>query len=227
MCGTFKQVSLLAFFMLFGCIVSGQTVNDLKRNKLKGDVTSVAELEYSVAEGGRKARKDSLRIRMVTSFDSNGNAMEFVTYSPDDKVQSRSVYEYDKDGNFIEIKRYKADGSLHVTTKLEYDRVGNIVGEENYDPSGGLFMTTKGKYVNGNRIVYDRFGPNGHLFLKSNYKFDKKGNEIEEREFDSHHGLKYTTTYKYSKYDKKGNWLRKVVYKNKEPRTIIEREITY
>lgn len=225
--GVYRYGLAVLLGIAFSGHVVAQDMNDLKRNKLKGDITAVTELDYTVTGKSRNPQKDSLKLKSVTSYDSTGNTIEFVTYSPDDKVLSRSVYEYDADGKFVEIKRYRGDGTHHVTTKYEFDWSGNIKEEKNFDPSGSLFMTAQSTYRNGNRAVYDRYGPNGHLFLKSNYKFDKKGNEIEEREFDSHHGLKYTTTHKYSKYDKKGNWQQRVTYKNDEPRTITEREITY
>jgi hypothetical protein len=75
--------------------------------------------------------------------------------------------------------------------------------------------------------VYDRYNQYGHLFLKSNIKYDKKGNEIEEREYDSHQALQFSTTHEYSKYDNHGNWQVRTTYKNKVPRTIVERELTY
>jgi len=89
-------------------------------------------------------------------------------------------------------------------------------------------MKGSGKHdLKGNRITYDRFDMNGHLFLKSNFKYDKNGDPIEEREYDSHSSLQFTTTFEYSNYDKNGNWLNKIMYKNKKPRSIYEREIEY
>ena len=81
--------------------------------------------------------------------------------------------------------------------------------------------------MKGNPITRDSYNEFGALFLKCNNKFDAKGNEIETREYDSHHGLRFVTTYDYEHNDKQGNWLKKVTYKNDEPAAVTEREITY
>ncbi len=205
-----------------------QAKNDLKREKLMGEVKTVTENEYTVIPDAKEAIKDALKMKSVCKYNSDGNRTEFVTYSPAGEVLSRSVYTYNDSGLLVDVKRYRGDGGLNVRTTYKYDKLGNESEENDFDPSGTLFMTGKGKFdLNGNRIVYDRHDQTGHLFLKSNYKFDKKGNEIQEREYDSHASLQYTTTFEYGNYDKKGNWQWKATYKNDIPRSITEREIGY
>ncbi len=79
----------------------------------------------------------------------------------------------------------------------------------------------------GNRIVKDSYNEFGSLFLKCNSKFDEDNNEISSQEYDSHHGLKFSTTYDYDNADDQGNWLKRNTYKNNEQSAITEREITY
>lgn len=211
-----------------GTVVVAQVKNDLKRCKLKGNVRTVTEYEYSVLPDAKEAQKDALRMKSVCKFNDNGNRTEFMTYAPDGTVMSRSVYNYNDSGRLIDVKRYRGDGGLNVTTTYVYDKLGNEAEENNYDPSGTLFMNGKGKYdLNGNRIVFDRYDAIGHLFLKSNIKYDRNGNELEEREYDSHASLQFSTTYEHGNYDKAGNWLWKAVYKNEKPRSVTEREIEY
>lgn len=218
---------ITTFLFLFACsYVTAQVKNDLQRQKLKGNVSMVTENEYAVIPGSKTAEKGELKTKAVTKYNKAGNRVDFETFSPDGKLMSKSIFIHSDTGT--EVKRYQGFDHLSLTTHYKYDRLGNESEESNYDPSGTLFMTAKSKYdLNGNRLVYDRYNQFGHLFLRSNVKFDRKGNEIQEREFDSHESLQYVTTYQYEGYDKQGNWLKRVMLKNDEPRTITEREITY
>lgn len=228
MINIFKSLSLLLVVSLVSFGVGAQVKNDLKRQKLKGEVKSVTEYEYSVLPDSKEAIKDTLKMKSVCRYNADGNRTEFTTYAPNGTVMSRSVFNYNDSGILIDVKRYRGDGGLNVTTTYVYDKAGNETEENNTDPSGTLFMKGKSKYdLNGNRIVYDRHDVTGHLFLKSNIKYDRKGNETEEREYDSHASLQFTTTFEHGNYDKKDNWLWKATYKNKVPRTVTEREIEY
>ena len=219
----------LALVAFTACTLAGMAQkNDLTMQKLKGTIKTVTELEYAVVAGAKEPVKDTLKVKGVCKYNADGNRTEYVTYSAAGAVLSRSVFSYNDSGMLVNVKRYRGDGGLNVTTTYKYDKAGNETEESNTDPSGTEFMTGKSRYdLKGNRIVYDRYNQFGHLFLKSNFKFDKKGNEIEEREFDSHQSLQFRTTFEYDNYDKKGNWLWRVTYKNDMPRTIVEREIGY
>jgi len=225
--GAIKTIFLL-LLTCTGIFAHAQVKNDLKRQKLKGNVKSVTEYEYSAVPDAKEALKDGLRMKSICKYNADGNRTEFTTYSADGKLQSRSVYNYNDSGILVDVKRYRGDGGLNVTTTYTYDKLGNESEEHNYDPSGAMFMAGKGRYdLNGNRITYDRYDMTGHLFLKSNLRYDRNGNETEEREYDSHESLQFTTTFEYDNYDKQGNWLWKATYKNDVPRTVVEREIEY
>jgi len=195
--------------------------NDLTRQKLKGKVRSVTEKEYN-------ALGDSLMLTSVSKYNDSGNEVEFYTYSPTGEKLSKTTFQYNDSGKLVEEIRYKADGSLNVKTTCKYDEKGNKIEEYNYDAGGILFMKVMEKYDGrGNRIVKDSYNEFGSLFLKCNSKFDENGNETEAKEYDSHHGLKYTTTYDYEKPDNMGNWLKRTTYKNDEPAAVTVREIEY
>jgi YD repeat-containing protein len=198
-----------------------QFKNDLRRQKLKGNVVTVTENEYN-------ALGDSLKLRSVSKYDDNGNEISFFTYSPSGAVLSKTTFKYNDSGKLVEELRYKGDGTLNVKTTCKYDERGNKIEEYNYDEGGMLFMKVACKFDGkGNRLVKDSYNEFGALFLKCNSKFDDDGNEVLAKEYDSHHGLKFTTTYEYDDVDKAGNWLRRTTYKNDDPATVTVREITY
>jgi antitoxin component YwqK of YwqJK toxin-antitoxin module len=221
-----RVVATILLLCAFFPLCAQQAKNDLRRQKLRGSVSMLTEYEYAAVPGSSTTEKGELKTKSVWTYNNVGNCIKFETFSAAGKLMSQSVFVHADTGT--EVKRYRGDGGLNVTTNYKYDKAGNESQESNYDPTGTLFMTAKSKFdLNGNRIVYDRHDQYGHLFLRSNIRYDKRGNEIQEREFDSHESLQYTTTYEYQGYDKEGNWLKRVMLKNNEPRTITEREITY
>ncbi|MFT6937375.1 MAG: hypothetical protein ACJA1N_001679 [Saprospiraceae bacterium] len=52
------------------------------------------------------------------------------------------------------------------------------------------------------------------------------GNEIERNDYDADGSLKVKYTSKYE-YDKKGNWVRAIYFKNEIPRSVVERKYKY
>ncbi len=222
-----KKGLTIAAALIYSSVALGQKT-DWQRFKLKGEVASVTELEYAAQKLGKAVDKGELKSKTVYLYNDSGYRTGFTSYGADGVLTSRSEYNYNDSGRLVDVKRYRGDGGLNVTTTYKYDKLGNESEERNTDPSGLMFMSAKGKYdLNGNRIVYDRFDQFGHLFLKSNLRYDKNGNEIEEREYDSHESLQFKTSYEYSEYDSKGNWQRRVMYKNEVPKIIVERKLEY
>ena len=223
-----RAVTITTLLISFSLLSLGQLPkyhsqfkNDLLRQKLKGRVTMVTELEYN-------ATGDSLIWKSVTRYDDKGNAAEFNTFSADGAILSKTNFKYNDSGKLIEENRFKADGSLNVKTTCKYDEKGNKIEEYNYDPAGVLFVKILSKFDGkGNRIVKDSYNEFGSLFLKCNSKFDDDGNEISAKEYDSHHGLKFSTTYEYENADGQGNWLKRTTYKNDNPISVTTREIKY
>ena len=74
----------------------------------------------------------------------------------------------------------------------------------------------------------DKFGEieKGTLYRKHTYKYDEKGNKIEENKYDRDGNLYYKLTYKYE-FDAVGNWIKKTEFKKGKPYQISEREIEY
>ncbi len=56
--------------------------------------------------------------------------------------------------------------------------------------------------------------------------FNKRGNRIEGNNYNPDGSLQSKHTSKYE-YDPKGNWIRKIEFKDNSPKSIIEREIEY
>ena len=78
----------------------------------------------------------------------------------------------------------------------------------------------------GNLIESNWYYSDGNFNSKFTYKYDDKGNEIERNLYKSDGSLDVKCTYKYE-YDEKYNWIKKIEYRNRIPKFILEREIEY
>ena len=67
---------------------------------------------------------------------------------------------------------------------------------------------------------------NGDLISKHSYKYDDKGNLMEDNFYKSDSSINIKLTYKYE-FDKKNNWIQQIQFKNHIPIYIFERKIKY
>ena len=70
------------------------------------------------------------------------------------------------------------------------------------------------------------YNSDGSLRSKDTYKYDEKGNKIEENMYNSDGSLRSKYTYKYE-FDKQGNWIKKIEFKDGIPEYILERQYEY
>ena len=138
----------------------------------------------------------------------------------------KKTNKYDDKGNQIEENYYKADGSLNYKETYKYAK-GNLI-ETNYYSANGSF---DGKYINkyddkDNRIEANNYSANGSLDHKYIMKYDAKGNQIQQNRYKADGSLDYKETYKYE-FDGKGNWIKRITFKNQIPKSIYEREYEY
>ena len=83
------------------------------------------------------------------------------------------------------------------------------------------------KYDNkGNKIEENWFSLDGKIEKSFNFKYNSKSDIIEINEFNSYGKLLKNLIYKYE-YDKLGNWIKKTTFLNKIPKYVTERQIVY
>ena len=78
----------------------------------------------------------------------------------------------------------------------------------------------------GNEIEENKYNTQGKLDLKFTWKRDDNSNVIEENIYSADGKLDHKTTFKYE-FDEKGNWIKKITFKNQIPKSIEEREFEY
>ena len=175
--------------------------------KLKGNVKSFTEINYSVAENQGELQKESLIWKNVYKFDERGNELERICYSPNEDIDGKYTSKYDDAGNLIEKCIYDSDGSLVNKSIYKYDESNNKIEWNSYTSTDSLFWKVR-------------------KFVKYSYRYDDQGNEIEENYFFPNRNS--NSSYKcIIKYDSKSNWTQKEEFYNGTPKTITERTIEY
>lgn len=228
---------------------TSKKINDWKKHNLSGEVKSYRETkflavnDFSIIEKGEKKKH---LFNRETLFNFDGFKIETNDYTSDGTLANRTTYLYqnstlkeyncyDSQGTPFKTGKYEyndigqvaklidntTDGKHNWTKKFQYDNNGNVIEIEQYKNEN--IIDTKEKYIyddDGNMIESD-FYKLDKLITKTNHKYDEDGNLTE-----LNYGKSSTFTYKYS-YDFKGNWIKKIVYENNNPRGIISREIEY
>ena len=231
---------IILFVALIAQSCSNEKIeNDWTRDNLQGKVLSLSEFSYEAKdrfgniEKGKFKRYDwendfYLDSDFQIKYDEKGNKDVLNIYSHIDRqVIAKYVYQYDENGNMTEMNIRSKYGSLKNKFFYKYDENGNMTEENRYDSDGIKYGKDTYKYdEKGNKIEENMYNSDGSLRSKDTYKYDEKGNKIEENMYNSDGSLRSKNTYKYE-FDKQGNWIKKIEFKDGIPEYILERQYEY
>jgi hypothetical protein len=250
--GTFFFLSIfLSCYSNSSKVYTDNTKNSLTERNLKGKIKTIKVKSCSFVKKIDKIQKKECSIE-ISKYNINGNKTEVFNYSFDGSLNYTETYQYNEKGLWTKVIILGSDGSLMSKTSNTFDEKGKIVEDTVNSPSTGTTKTVYKyddlgnlKQVNSynsedsleSRIIYNcdekrnmvellYYIKDGTLKFKSTTKYDKKDNPIESKTYSSNGNLE-VETWKYDKFDKKGNWISRTFYINGEPLTIEEREIQY
>jgi YD repeat-containing protein len=200
-----------------------------------------------LAEVIRDARGELVKETRAV-YDARGNRSAELAAWGDGTFENVSLYEYDESSR---LKRGLHYNAVQVVNRnvYAYDAVGRLVQERlernyRYDASGHQVVTTDRFDVGHDvAIIYNDRGQvqekivsdlRGRRQGHSEFRYDERGNQIEERIYDAGRRLTDRKTYRYE-YDSVGNWITEAFQwwelRDSEPRVkqahIRERRITY
>ena len=159
--------------------------------KFKVKEDNVAD-EFSLTENGIDIKGNWVR---VESEFGNGYVFDGFT----SRAYDTKGYAYGMYGNVKTCKKYTLyDGRMQNDYWIEFNKKGEGVKEYHYSSREKVWELNAEKIFNKKGLLIQR---NGSYYSES-YKYDKRGNEIEEYE-EKKDGTPYTKTLK--TYDKKGN----------------------
>jgi len=230
--------------------------NDLEIENIKGKVKSTTENVYTSVEKFGQYQRNKFSSRNVSNYNIQGYLIGFARYSEDGSTSLKGevIYKYDSQKNIIEQYRKYEDGTIvnqhsykynskglkierydhgyqkKIVSKIiyVYDSENNIIEEKKYK-EGDLQSNIIYKYDGKNNLILKKMLKNNKLVSETNYKYNSDYNLIEEIELSPIGNSQYKSTYKYSVFDKKGNWTKRIsIYAFPELEIyIVERSILY
>jgi hypothetical protein len=214
-----KKLILLIVVSFVIFTSSGQkTTNSLTNLNLEGGVKSATERRFDASEGASgEVKKMQQYMKLVTSFNENGNMLSFYWYESgnlerrdsilyDSKnqkteedlydgkgsLQKKIVHTYDDKGNETESSYYLSDKSLGGKDVMKYDDDGNKTELKSYDAKNKLVYKETYKYDSkGNNTEKIHYNADGKMENKYIMTYDDNGNKIQEDTYDSE-GEKYS-----------------------------------
>ena len=243
-----KQTMIFLIMVMFfvGCSSSNSWgLMDLKYVDVNGSPKSIKETEYEAIKKFDEVIKQD--VQSVTCYELNeqGLIQEMIIYDSDGVMFSSMTNKFEN-GKHIETKLFHAyyGEETHTlkerTSKSEIWEITMPDGKtaQRYCEIENLKLTTIFKDSDGN------------IVSKREEIKDKKGNTVEFKEYDENEVARwYKATFndksqeiekkvlsgsgegiytcKYDSFDKKGNWTKRINYKNGKIQSLVIREITY
>jgi|694.fasta_scaffold111547_3 hypothetical protein len=165
--------------------------------------------------------------RYTYKHNEVGNPIEKDDYATDGTLQTRYKYKYDYKGNKIEVVTYNSDGSMRYISSYKHDDEGNEISFYQQKANGNLNQKSEYKYNSKGKITYEKSISTLYGTYEFYFFYDYNGeNLIEESRFNGNGRLSNKQTYTYQ-FDKRQNWIQKIVYVNDIPKYVIERKYEY
>jgi len=159
-------------------------------------------------------------------YDEKGNKIEKIEYKPDGSLFYKHIYKYDDKGNKIEWRYYNSNLKLIYKWKYKYNDKGYFIHGKRIYSNGKSDLKSTYKRNNEGVIIEWKQYENGILINNEEYKDDDRGNLIEQIILEKFNFVKKIITYKYE-YDKNNNWIKRIIFLDKEPMSITEKTLEY
>lgn len=169
-----------------------------------------------------------LNQKTIFIYDENGNEVEEAIYDSKDNLKNKWTKKYDAKGNLVESIHYFANGKIDSKTIYKNDTKNNVIEEIITDSNNSLLSEEYSKYdIDGNKIEVKMNVPSyGGMKVKTVYKYDNRGNIVEQINNSSMGGKKKRGINKFE-YDKNNNWIKTIYFDRNKPFGMIERIIEY
>ncbi|MFJ1383243.1 RHS repeat domain-containing protein [Capnocytophaga canimorsus] len=211
-----------------------ETKTDLEQDNLKGRVKRV--IGYEIENYDPKSNSPQ-KIRYECIYNPQGRAIEKIFYEEDGNILNKQTCKYDEQGNKIEeisdnnifsmksIRKYNEkeelieyieygyeDETVSRKEKLIYyeeGERGNRVKTIWYEYKFGKTFNVERYYNEHEKLIEAIYYKEGNIYRKETWKYDDKGNEIENICYDKNGKIGLKTTLKY---DDKGNEIEYIMY---------------
>ena len=220
------------------------------------ELISAMKYEYDISANIIKLNSynadNNLTYVNKAEYNKDNQRMKFSMYYYTGELLSIFKYEYDKNGNTTKEEKYDDTGKITKKSNVKYEYNSNdqiLKSHETLESEEEKTMTyiTTYKYNNkqlleaadingGDEKITYTYNKNKQILEESIYNgeykkiqffFNKDENIIKEQMYGDDGDIIKETTYEYSKFDKKDNWIEKITYVDGKVKFIETREFTY
>lgn len=158
--------------------------------------------------------------RLKNNDDGKLTEIDILTDSSDDYMLAEK-FKYNDNGRITEDDKYRG-GKIVARHVLTYDTSGTVTADAHYGSDGMPLNKTIFTFDGHKNKTGEAIYKNDTLVEKWAYKYDDKNNRVE---VDHTKGNKEWKTE--TEYDRNGNPVKELVYKNGKPVSITERQVVY
>ncbi|MFZ9004337.1 MAG: RHS repeat domain-containing protein [Robiginitalea sp.] len=181
----------------------------IKKTYISLPATDKTIVENTYDAQGRllEERMNDLRgpVKILYAYDHAGNKSEMGLYKSKKRLLERETFAYDANGRLIENLIYEGEDLLTGKITLAYDEKGNLTMKSRYSSDGQLLE----------RETHE-------------FKYDTSDNLVMEKHQKVYRGTDESSEMSvYSNIEGKGNWLKKLYYRDGSIQFVVEREIKY
>lgn len=166
-----------------------------------------ASLTYDPYEGGV--------FSTTYQYDASGNNVERAHYDLYGRLEYKNLYKFDEQGKPLEQGTYALSSKFSTKDEYNYDSTGNLLGAKLYYTDGK--MACRIQYVYNEKGVpvemmrYD--GKDTNFTCKYLYKYDRKGNMVEEAMCNRFNEITERSEFEY---DRKGDVIEQTFFYPKD-----------
>lgn len=202
----------LGIFLLIGCSNHKTTIN-WRHKGLRGRVKLVKEKRYraEAKKKSKKWRKKTILSYNETVFNDKGSLLEKKSFDKNEKLSLKIIYNTNQNKVqelcFYDKKNILLNKEIIEESTSKKIKARRFVKDEIYSGYEEFY----GKYGITKSISYSYWDNKKSLYSTITYKYDKKGYLISKNTvgYPSHYNV---IRYKYLKFDKKGNWLKRLTF---------------
>ena len=201
-----KSCLLLVLCLLWITPIASQVIIDKDRDKVVGPVKKVKAYLVDFERRGQTV-EEKRRPWYTTTYNTEGNISEKLSYDPNGAIIEKLVHTYDANGRSTGYEEYAAmlDKTLTIPRHHVYklDEEGRRIEYILFESNGSIGTRFVYKYDAKGNLTEEQFYPHtGQLGGRLVSTFDERGNQTSQTSYLANGALSWKTI---SKYDANGN----------------------
>lgn len=195
--------------------------------KVFGNITLLTENLYEAVEGRNGIGRGNKVNYKNMYFSKEGKLNETVHYWKH-QVMQREVFTYDEQGVLNGGEVYGFEGAKVGTYSYGFGDDGRVSEQVLTSKDGKVLWKSSFRYDDdGNLAELTTFDADGNITARTVTTYNAQGFPISTETFGPDNRPDKLLTHTYETFDKEGNWLRRINYRDGKVTSLIDREIVY